>query len=104
MSTLISEDFLLQTDFARRLYQGYAMKMPIIDYHCHLSPKDITENRVFKNMSEIWLAGDHYKWRAMRTLGIPEKYITGDADDKDKFDRWAYAVPHTMRNPLLHWT
>jgi glucuronate isomerase len=104
MSAFISDEFLLQTDFARRLYFGYAMKMPIIDYHCHLSPKDIAENRVFTNMTEIWLAGDHYKWRAMRTLGIPEKYITGDASDQEKFDKWAQAVPQTMRNPLYHWT
>lgn len=78
--------------------------MPIIDYHCHLSPQDIAVNRQFKNISEVWLAGDHYKWRAMRTLGVNEKYITGDASDDEKFAQWAYTVPYTMRNPLYHWT
>lgn len=100
----ITEDFLLQTKFARQLYHGYASKMPIIDYHCHLSPHDIAVNRQFKNMSEVWLAGDHYKWRAMRTLGVNEKYITGNGSDEDKFAQWAYTVPYTMRNPLYHWT
>jgi glucuronate isomerase len=104
MSAFISDDFLLQTDFARRMYHSHASRMPIIDYHCHLSPKDIAEDRQFENMSQIWLAGDHYKWRAMRTLGVDEKYITGNASDKDKFDKWAEVVPHTMRNPLYHWT
>lgn len=78
--------------------------MPIIDYHCHLSPNDIAVNRQFRNLSEVWLAGDHYKWRAMRTLGVNEKYITGNASDEDKFAQWAYTVPYTMRNPLYHWT
>lgn len=78
--------------------------MPIIDYHCHLSPQDIATNRQFKNLSEVWLAGDHYKWRAMRTLGVNEKYITGNASDEEKFAQWAYTVPYTMRNPLYHWT
>jgi len=104
MSAFISDDFLLQTDFARRLYHGFAVKMPIIDYHCHLSPQDIAVDRQFENMTQIWLAGDHYKWRAMRTLGVDEKYITGAAGDKEKFDKWAEVVPHTMRNPLYHWT
>lgn len=78
--------------------------MPIIDYHCHLSPHDIAVNRQFKNMSEVWLAGDHYKWRAMRTLAVNEKYITGNGSDEEKFAQWAFTVPHTMRNPLYHWT
>lgn len=104
MTSFITEDFLLQTEFAKRLYHHYAKDLPIIDYHCHLSPKDIAENRVFKNLTEIWLEGDHYKWRAMRTLGIDEKYITGSASAFEKFDKWAYAVPYTMRNPLYHWT
>jgi len=78
--------------------------MPIIDYHCHLSPHDIAVNQNFKNMSAVWLAGDHYKWRAMRTLGVKEKYITGDGSDEEKFAQWAYTVPYTMRNPLYHWT
>ena len=78
--------------------------MPIIDYHCHLSPKDIAEDRIFNNISEVWIHGDHYKWRAMRTFGIDEKYITGKSDDKEKFKKWAETVPHTLRNPLFHWT
>lgn len=102
--TFLSEDFLLENEFSRLLYHDYASKLPIIDYHCHLSPHDIASNRKFKNISEIWLAGDHYKWRAMRTLGIPEKYITGDASDEEKFDKWAETVPYTLRNPLYHWT
>ncbi len=100
----LDEDFLLETDFAQTLYHGYAKQQPIIDYHCHLSPQDIASNHVFKTITEVWLKGDHYKWRAMRTLGIAEKYITGDAPDEDKFAQWAHAVPYTMRNPLYHWT
>ncbi|KEO72633.1 glucuronate isomerase [Anditalea andensis] len=100
----LSEDFLLKSDFARLLYHDYAAQQPIIDYHCHLSPKDIATNRQFNNISEVWLAGDHYKWRAMRTLGIDEKYITGDGSDEDKFAKWAETVPYTLRNPLYHWT
>jgi len=98
------EDFLLRSDFAKLLYHDYAAHQPIIDYHCHLSPKDIATNRQFKNISEVWLAGDHYKWRAMRTLGIDEKFITGNASDEAKFDKWAETVPYTLRNPLYHWT
>ncbi|GGZ15670.1 uronate isomerase [Echinicola pacifica] len=101
----LDENFLLQNDFAQQLYHTYAKDLPIIDYHCHLSPKDITLNRPFNNLSEIWLAGDHYKWRAMRTLGINEEYITGKStSDKDKFLKWAETVPYTLRNPLFHWT
>jgi len=103
-STFITDDFLLQSEMARKLYHDYAKAMPIIDYHCHLSPKDLAENRKFENISQVWLAGDHYKWRAMRTLGINEKYITGNGTDIEKFEKWAYAVPYTMRNPLYHWT
>lgn len=100
----MDENFLLKGKFAQLLYHNYAKSLPIIDYHCHLSPKDIAENRRFENISQVWLAGDHYKWRGMRTLGINEKYITGDASDKEKFLKWAEAVPYTMRNPLYHWT
>ncbi len=78
--------------------------MPIIDYHNHLSPKQLAEDTIFENLTQVWINGDHYKWRAMRTLGIEEKYITGDATDQDKFKKWAYTVPYTMRNPLYHWT
>ncbi len=102
--TFITDDFLLNNKFARELYHNYAKQMPIIDYHCHLSPKDIAEDRIFKNISEVWIHGDHYKWRAMRTFGIDEKYITGNASDQEKFEKWAETVPFTLRNPLFHWT
>ncbi|MDR0870856.1 MAG: glucuronate isomerase [Planctomycetaceae bacterium] len=100
----ITDNFLLQSEAAIRLYHGYANDMPIIDYHCHLSPKEVAENRQFENLSQIWLAGDHYKWRAMRAAGVDEKYITGDASDWEKFQAWAETVPKTLRNPLYHWT
>lgn len=100
----MDDDFLLKGKFAQLLYHDYAKHLPIIDYHCHLSPKDIAENRQFENITQVWLAGDHYKWRAMRTLGVNERYITGEATDKEKFLKWAEAVPYTMRNPLYHWT
>ncbi|HAL56996.1 MAG TPA: glucuronate isomerase [Bacteroidetes bacterium] len=100
----IHEDFLLDTKTASRLYHTYAESQPIIDYHCHLSPKDIAENRTFKNLTEIWLSGDHYKWRAMRSCGVDERYITGSASDWEKFEQWAKIVPRTIRNPLYHWT
>jgi glucuronate isomerase len=101
---LIHEDFLLQTRVARRLYHQYAEAEPILDYHCHLSPKDIAENRQFRNLFEIWLEGDHYKWRAMRSNGVSERFCTGSADPFAKFQAWAATVPHTLRNPLFHWT
>jgi len=104
MKSFLTEDFLLQNEFAKTLYHQYAEHLPIIDYHCHLSPKDIAENRLFGNITKVWLEGDHYKWRAMRTLGIDEKYITGDGSDADKFNQWAYCVPYTVRNPLYHWS
>ncbi len=100
----IHDNFLLENSFAEELYHGYASKMPIIDYHNHLPPQEIAENKIFDTITEIWINGDHYKWRAMRTLGINEKYITGTASDLDKFQKWARTVPYTMRNPLYHWT
>ncbi len=100
----IHEDFLLHTEFARRLYRDYAANEPILDYHCHLPPEDVAANRRFRNLTEIWLEGDHYKWRAMRANGVAEELITGDADPYDKFLAWARTVPHTLRNPLYHWT
>ena len=100
----MGEDFLLGGETAKRLYHEYARKMPIFDYHCHLPPKDIAENRQFKNMAEIWLGGDHYKWRVMRAAGVQERFITGDANDFEKFKAWAKVVPLTIRNPLYHWT
>ncbi len=104
MKEFLGEDFLLQTKTAQQLYHEHARPMPIIDYHCHLSPKDIAEDRQFRNLTEIWLEGDHYKWRAMRTNGIDEKYCTGDADPYEKFLKYAETVPYTLRNPLYHWT
>jgi glucuronate isomerase len=100
----IHDDFLLGTKTARRLYHTFAANEPIFDYHCHISPKDIAENRQFKNLFEIWLEGDHYKWRAMRSNGIAEVYCTGNASPLDKFKAWAATVPQTLRNPLYHWT
>jgi glucuronate isomerase len=103
-TTIINPDFLLSSKQAKRLYHNYAAKLPIIDYHNHLSPKDIAENKKFANLTEIWLKGDHYKWRAMRTLGVNEKYITGAATDEEKFNAWAKIFPQTVRNPLFHWS
>jgi glucuronate isomerase len=104
MTHFLTENFLLQNEFAVKLYHDYAKDLPIIDYHCHLPPNEIAQNRQFESITKVWLEGDHYKWRAMRTLGIDEKFITGNGSDADKFDQWAYAVPYTMRNPLYHWT
>jgi len=104
MKEFVHRDFLLKTKHAERLYHEYAEAMPIIDFHCHLSPKDIAENRQFQNLTEGWLSGDHYKWRAMRTSGVDERFITGDANDWEKFQKWAETVPKTLRNPLYHWT
>jgi len=102
--SFIDENFLLETSTAQRLYHEHAKEMPILDYHCHLSPEAIASDRKFENLTQIWLKGDHYKWRAMRTNGIPEQYCTGNAPDFEKFEKWAQTVPYTMRNPLYHWT
>jgi len=104
MKPFLSESFLLQTPTAEKLYFDYAVKMPIYDYHCHLPVEEIANNRQFENLTQIWLAGDHYKWRAMRANGIEEKYITGSVSDVEKFRQWAKTVPKTVRNPLYHWT
>jgi glucuronate isomerase len=104
MKSFIDKNFLLETEFAKELYHNYAKDLPIIDYHNHLPPNEIADNRIFENISKLWLEGDHYKWRAMRNLGIEEKYITGQTSDKEKFDKWAFAVPYTMKNPLYHWS
>jgi glucuronate isomerase len=104
MKPFMDEDFLLQTETAKRLYHEHASKMPIFDYHCHISPQEIAEDRKFNNLAEIWLHGDHYKWRAMRTNGVDEKYCTGNASDWEKFQKWAETAPYAMRNPLYHWT
>jgi glucuronate isomerase len=100
----LDDDFLLDSPRARELYHGFAASLPIIDYHCHLPSREIAEDRRFENLTQIWLAGDHYKWRAMRTCGVPERLITGDASDREKFMAWAATVPKTLRNPLYHWT
>jgi glucuronate isomerase len=102
--SFIKDNFLLQNKFAEELYHTYAAQQPIIDYHNHLPPEQIAQDRTFENITQVWLNGDHYKWRAMRTLGIDEKFITGEATDKEKFLAWAKAVPSTLRNPLFHWT
>ncbi|WP_257669440.1 glucuronate isomerase [Parapedobacter tibetensis] len=104
MAYFLTDNFLLQSSTAEKLYHDYAKKLPIIDYHSHLPPDAVASNENFRNITHIWLAGDHYKWRAQRVLGIPEQYITGDADDREKFKKWAEAVPYTLRNPLYHWT
>src|SRR5690606_24561311 len=100
----LDENFLLTTKTSAKLYHKYAAIMPIIDYHCHLSPNAIAENTQFENITQVWLYGDHYKWRAMRANGIDESYITGNQSDREKFRKWAETVPYTMRNPLYHWT
>lgn len=104
MKEFMGNDFLLNTETAKKLYHNYAAKMPIYDYHCHLSPKEIYENKEFKNLTEAWLGGDHYKWRALRAYGVDEAYITGDKSDYEKFLKWAEVVPYTIGNPLYHWT
>lgn len=104
MKKFLDENFLLQTATAEILYHEYAKNMPIIDYHCHLPPADIANNTVFENISQAWLYGDHYKWRALRTNGVDESYITGNKSDWEKFNKWAETVPNTLRNPLYHWT
>ena len=103
-NTFLTDDFLLYNETAIKLYNQYAKNQPIIDYHCHLSPKDIAADRQFENLTQIWIEGDHYKWRAMRANGVDEKYITGNATDFEKFQKWAETVPKTLRNPLYHWT
>ena len=105
MKNFLDENFLLQTETAQKLYHNHAAKMPIIDYHCHLVPSMVANDHQFKTLTELWLGGDHYKWRAMRTNGISEEYITAkNASDWEKFEKWAETVPYTMRNPLYHWT
>ena len=102
--SFITDDFLLTNEPARRLYHDHAAAMPIYDYHCHLPPADLAANRTFGNLFEAWLEGDHYKWRAMRANGTPEAFCTGDAEPYEKFVAFAKTVPHTLRNPLYHWT
>lgn len=103
MPSFLDENFLLESDVAVDLYHRFAEGLPIIDFHCHLSPQQMASNHRFRSITEIWLEGDHYKWRAMRTNGVPERYCTGDASDWEKFDAWARTVPDTLRTPLYHW-
>lgn len=100
----MDKDFLLSNETAKKLYHEYAAEMPIIDYHCHLSPKEIYEDKKYENITQVWLYGDHYKWRAMRSAGIDEKFMTGSASDREKFDAWAKVMPLCIGNPLYHWT
>lgn len=102
--SFINDDFLLGSDAARALYHSHAASMPIIDYHCHLSPQEIAENKQFADITELWLGGDHYKWRAMRANGVGEEFITGNKPAWEKFQKWVETVPYAMRNPLYHWT
>ena len=104
MKPFIHENFLLQNETAVHLFHDHAKKLPIIDYHCHLNPQEVAKDHKFRSITELWLGGDHYKWRALRTNGVAEKYITGDASDWDKFQKWAETMPYCMRNPLYHWT
>jgi glucuronate isomerase len=104
MKKFVDEHFLLQTPTAQKLYHEFAKQMPIIDYHCHLPPDQIANDTRFENLTQVWLYGDHYKWRAMRTNGVNEEFITGNKSDFEKFEKWAATVPYTLRNPLYHWT
>ncbi len=104
MKAFMDKDFLLQTETARKLYHEEAAQLPIIDYHCHLDPRQVAEDYRFRTITELWLGGDHYKWRALRSNGVNERYITGDASDWEKFEKWAETMPYCMRNPLYHWT
>ncbi len=103
MKQFMDQDFLLSTPTAQKLYHDYAAEMPIIDYHCHVSPQEIFEDRRFENITQVWLGGDHYKWRVMRSNGVEEKYITGDASDREKFQKFAEALPLAIGNPMYHW-
>ena len=104
MKNFMDADFLLETDTAKALFHNFAEKTPVLDYHCHINPKEIAEDRKFENITQVWLGGDHYKWRFMRSCGVDEKYITGDASDKEKFFKWAECVGKAIGNPLFHWS
>lgn len=104
MKQFMDKDFLLSTESARMLYHDFAEKMPVLDYHCHINPQEIAEDRKFDNITQVWLGGDHYKWRQMRSNGVEEKYITGDASDREKFQKWAETLPKLIGNPLYHWS
>ena len=103
MLKALPEIFLLKNETAKKLYNDYAKNMPIIDYHCHVSPQEMYENKTFNNIFEVWLSGDHYKWRVMRSNGIDERYITGDAPQREKFQKFAESLPKAIGNPMYHW-
>ena len=103
MKQFMDKDFLLSNETAKVLYHDYAAKMPILDYHCHINPQEIWEDRKFETITQVWLGGDHYKWRVMRSNGGDEKYITGDASDREKFQKFAEALPKCIGNPMYHW-
>ena len=104
MKNFMDKDFILETETAKTLFHKYAEEMPIVDYHCHLSPKEIWEDRRFNNITEVWLGGDHYKWRLMRANGVEEKYVTGDASDKEKFIKFAETLEKCIGNPVHQWS
>ena len=104
MKAFMDRDFLLSTDTAKRLYRDHAENAPILDYHCHINPQEIAEDRRFDNIFQVWLGGDHYKWRQMRINGVPEEYITGDRPEREKFQKWAETLPKLIGNPLYHWS
>lgn len=104
MKQFMDKDFLLSTDTAKALFHDYAEKMPVLDYHCHINPQEIAEDRKFNNITQVWLGGDHYKWRVMRSCGVEERYITGDAPDREKFQKWAESLSKAIGNPLYHWS
>src|SRR5579863_4671460 len=104
MGKFLDRNFLLQNNTAQKMYHDFACQMPVIDYHCHLPVQQIAGDINFENLTQIWLYGDHYKWRAMRTNGVDERYVTGEETDFKKFEKWAETVPYTLRNPLYHWT
>ena len=104
MKKFMDKDFLLSTPTARKLFHEYAENVPVLDYHCHINPKEIAEDRMFDNITQVWLGGDHYKWRFMRSCGVDEKFITGDASDYEKFEKWAECLGHAIGNPLYHWS
>ena len=104
MKRFMGKNFLLTTETAKKLYHDVAANMPIIDYHCHISPQEIAEDKKFENITQVWLGGDHYKWRQMRSNGVEERYITGDASDREKFQKWAETLEKAIGNPLYHWS
>ena len=103
-NVFITDDFLLETLAARRLYHDWAEGLPIVDYHCHLAAEEVAVDKQWDNIARLWLGGDHYKWRAMRSNGVAESFITGNAPDREKFDQWAQTMPALLRNPLYHWS